>query len=100
MLVIVLPIFILILIIIYFILRLGSEELEFSGWKTIEEEPTKHFNKKGDSLHFVVYGKTGSGKTHFIKEYTSYDTTNTVVFCKDQNDWQGYEVLSEDNLNE
>ena len=77
-----------VLLIICLIICLGKEKLEFSGWKEEEEEEevTKRFSKANDELHFVVYGKTGSGKTHFVKEYTSFNTSNIVVFCKDEKD--------------
>ena len=95
-----LPILIFILVIFWIILCLGKEKLEFSGWKEVEEEPNNRYSKENDSLHFVIYGKTGSGKTHFAKEYTSFDTDNVVVFCKDKNDWIGYETHSENDLKE
>ena len=55
-----------VLLIICLIICLGKQKLEFSGWKEEEEEEeeevTKRFSKASDELHFVVYGKTGSGK--------------------------------------
>ena len=95
-----LPILIFILVIFWILLCLGKEKLEFSGWKEVEKEPNNRYSKENDSLHFVIYGKTGSGKTHFAKEYTSFDTDNVVVFCKDKNDWIGYETHSENDLKE
>lgn len=45
-----------------------------------------------ESLHFIVYGKTGSGKTTFIKKYieNNFNDKNVYIFCKQKEEWMGY----------
>ena len=55
-----------------------------------------------EKLHFIIYGKTASGKTSFLKKYIEKNypnKSNVYIFCKNENEWQSYpKVLNENHL--
>lgn len=73
-----------------------NQTKSFKGYKT-ETPSTKIVNTivqpLKEILHFIVYGKTGSGKTTFIKRYiqNNFNSKNVYIFCKQKEEWAGYE---------
>ena len=42
----------------------------------------------GRNNHFMMYGKSGTGKTYFISRYVR--DKECIIFCKDNTEWEGY----------
>jgi hypothetical protein len=69
---------------------------KFTGFKKLIENnkiesSDKTFPK--EKLHFIVYGRTGSGKTTFIRRYINKhftDNNNIYIYCKDLLEWKEY----------
>ena len=55
-----------------------------------------------EKLHFIIYGKTSSGKTCFLKKYIEKNfpnKSNVYIFCKNEDEWQSYpNVFNESHL--
>jgi len=84
----------------------------FKGWKTEEDKIKDKTNNKNikqgkmyqENLHFIVYGKTGSGKTTFIKKYINQyykDETKVHIFCMHTSEWPTFtNVYNDKQLDE
>jgi hypothetical protein len=86
-----------------------DQAYEFKGFPSrvqLDDDPqqykpiSENIEKTDD--HFIVYGKTKSGKTYFITKYIKqyYKPENVYIFCLQKEEWKDFKNIYEsDDLN-
>ena len=65
----------------------------FKGWKQpFRQKDIPAGQLIQENLHFIVYGKTGSGKTTFMRKYIQehFEEEDVHIFCMQSDEWKGY----------